>query len=230
MDQEKIWDYFQNERPDTFAGSVVRLQFLFQKAWQLSHGRPLKVLNIGVGSGWLETRCAGVGWETFSLDPNEKAISRLAERNIVGKVGFIEQIPFESGSFDVVFCSEVLEHLTKDQLTSGLREAARVLMPGGHLIGSVPYNENIEENVAVCPDCGKVFHRWGHVRSFDRPGLQRLLESSGFRLVEAGTRAFIGFSDGTMKNRIGRLLHLFLGRVGSPLGIPSLYFVAKLSE
>jgi SAM-dependent methyltransferase len=44
------------------------------------------------------------------------------------------RIPFADGTFDIVFCKQVLEHVEDPRLV--LAEVARVLAPGGHLAGS----------------------------------------------------------------------------------------------
>lgn len=227
MDQGKMWDYYQNEGVDAFSGSAVRLRFLFRKAVGLAKGGRLTVLNIGVGNGWLERSCAGRGWDTSCLDPSERAIRRINEEGIPGIVGSIDGIPYESARFDVVFCSEVIEHLSEAQMRAGLAEIARVLKPGGHLIGSVPYNENLPESRVVCPGCGTVFPRWGHTLSFDKEKVGTVLADARLNVIDQGTRAFVEFSGGSAKNRLGMLIHRALGRVGSPLGTPTLYFVAR---
>ncbi len=227
MDQDKMWDYYQNEGVDAFSGSAVRLRFLFRKAVRIAKGRSPTILNVGVGNGWLEKSCTGRGWDTSSLDPSERAIRRINEEGIRGKVGSIEAIPYETARFDIVFCSEVIEHLSEGQMRSGLMEIGRVLKPGGHLVGSVPYKENLLETAVVCPACGTVFPRWGHTLSFDKERLGTLIAESRMNVIETGTRAFVAFSGGTARNRVGMLIHRALGRFGSPLGTPTLYFVAR---
>ena len=51
-------------------------------------------------------------------------------------VGDVTRLPFEDASFDKMILSEVLEHLPDD--TAALREARRVLKPGGVLAITVP--------------------------------------------------------------------------------------------
>jgi 2-polyprenyl-3-methyl-5-hydroxy-6-metoxy-1,4-benzoquinol methylase len=230
VNQEKIWDYFQTEGVDAFSESNVRLDFLFRKARKIAGGRRLRVLNIGAGNGWLERRCMREGWETFSLDPSVKAIERLVEQGISGRVGNMESMPFEGGSFHVVFCSEVIEHLADQQMAEGVREVRRVLAGSGSLIGSVPFREDLSGGVSVCPECGNVFHRWGHQQSFDRKRLGAVLSQSGLSVTETGTYAFLDFSKGTMRNRIRLSLHWILGRAGIPIGTPTLYFIARKSS
>jgi 2-polyprenyl-3-methyl-5-hydroxy-6-metoxy-1,4-benzoquinol methylase len=44
----------------------------------------------------------------------------------------LEELPFSAGEFDVVLCTQVIEHLLDP--SAGLRELARVLAPGGTLV------------------------------------------------------------------------------------------------
>jgi SAM-dependent methyltransferase len=167
MNQDKVWDYFQTEGLEKFSLSVPRLNFLLQQARRLAGKRKLRVLNIGVGDGWLEKKCMDQGWDAYALDPIAAAINNVAAAGVKGSVGHIEAIPYEDGFFDVVFCSEIIEHLTKEQIYQGLGEVGRVLRTSGILLGTVPFNENLFEGRVVCPDCGNVFHRIGHQQSFD---------------------------------------------------------------
>jgi len=230
MNQEKIWDYFQNEGVDAFSDSKVRLGFLFRKALRIARGKRLRVLNIGAGNGWMERQCLEVGWKTYSLDPNESTIENLLRQGVLGKVGFIESIPFDTDVFDVVFCSEVLEHLSDRQLESGLNEISRVLVNTGFLIGSVPYMENLSTNITVCPGCGKIFNRWGHLQTFDKRRIQIVLRGGNLVTSEMGKYAFLDFRKGTLRNKVGLMLHWGLGKMGLAIASPSLYFVARKSS
>jgi SAM-dependent methyltransferase len=60
-------------------------------------------------------------------------------------------------------------------MTEGLKEIRRVLVPGGVLIGTVPYHENLAESEVLCPRCNEKFHRWGHQQSFDESGMRSVL-------------------------------------------------------
>lgn len=227
MSQEKIWDYFQGEAVENFAGAVPRLNFLFRKALKVTGNRDISVLNIGVGDGWLERRCVRQGWKTHSIDPSAPSVERLAGTGTSARVGYIEKMPYGDGTFDVVFCSEVLEHLSDDQLDLGLGEVERILRRGGFLIGTVPYNENLSESTVVCPDCGKVFHRWGHMRSFDRDGLRSAFAKADLRVVALTTHAFPDPSRNAGPYTVRQLLRWFLGRIGSAQVYVNLFFMVQ---
>ena len=226
MNQEKIWDYFQVEAIDNFDDSVPRLNYLFKQALKLSPGRSRRILNIGVGNGWLERRCAEYGFETHALDPSATAVAALQSERIAARVGSIDQLPYPDDHFDTVFCSEVLEHLDDPTLGAGLKEIARVLKPGGHLIGTVPFDENLSAGRVVCPDCGKVFHRWGHQRSFDKEMLRTAIASANLGIVTLKTYAFADYSKKVSFNHLRQWLRWILGRLGSRHVYSNLFFVA----
>lgn len=227
MSQEKIWDYFQGEGVENFAGAVPRLNFLFRKALKACGKGDRRVLNIGVGDGWLERRCIRQGWETHSLDPSEAAIRKFDDTGVLAKTGFIEALPYDDDTFDVVFCSEVLEHLSDAQGLSGLREIVRILKEGGFLIGTVPFNENLSESIVVCPDCGNVFHRWGHMRSFDKQKLGSELTNADFQIVSLATYAFPDPSKHAGAHTARQWLRWCLGRMGSAQVYANLFFMVR---
>ena len=226
MDQKKIWDYFQREGIEIFSGSEYRLEFLFRKASRLARRRRIRVLNIGVGNGWLEERCSRQGWETCSLDPSEVAIERVIAKGIDGRIGLLEANPFPDNDFEVVFCSEVIEHLSEEKAPTGISEIRRVLRKGGSLVGTVPYREVLFEGLVVCPGCGAKHHRYGHRQSFDKTKMEALLQDAGFRNIRLNTYAFPDHQ-GILINRLKCSLHYLLGRIGSPLAAPFLVFIAQ---
>lgn len=228
MDQTKIWDHFQNddEIGDVFINAFPRYEFIAQ---QIASG--MSVLNIGVGRGGLENILLKKGAVVSSLDPSESAIDRLRKQYELGEraqVGFSQSIPFPDGQFDVVVMSEVLEHLSNDVLNSTLVEVRRVLKPDGYFIGTVPANENLLDNRAVCPHCGGSFHRWGHVQSFSPMRLRELLLANNFAVRRNETRAFPDWRRSGWNNLIKSLIRYVLGRAGSPIASPNIYFEASV--
>ncbi len=226
MGQEKIWDYFQLEAVDNFDDAVPRLDFLFRQLLKLTRARHPRVLNIGTGNAWMERRCMAQGFDVRALDPSAATIEKLIAEGIAGKVGSIASMPYDDGQFDAVFCSEVLEHLDDNSLGPGLAEVARVLKPGGHLIGTVPFREDLAAGMVVCPDCGTVFHRWGHHRAFDKDSLRAALAGDGLRVVTLRTYAFADYSRKLPLNSLRQRLRWILGRIGSGHVYTNLYFLA----
>ncbi|MGB9121062.1 MAG: class I SAM-dependent methyltransferase [Candidatus Angelobacter sp.] len=173
--QFELWSHFQTERLDAFEASKSRLDYLLRLAEKKSKGRSL--LNIGCGSGYLEQAAKQKNWKVLSVDPDAQSVDRLKAMEIDARRGIIESLPVASGSIHVVVSTEVFEHLNPDSMEAGLKEIQRVLLPGGILIGTVPYRENLSENEVFCPQCKMTFHRWGHHQSFDESRMRSALEN-----------------------------------------------------
>ncbi len=224
MNQNVIWDYYQNEAPESFSGSVARLTFLAKKVKSKK-----RVLNIGIGAGNFEQAAIRLGLDVYSLDPNEKSVVFLRQRFGVGekaKVGYSQKIPFVNLFFDAVVISEVIEHLSDEVIENTLSEISRVLMPGGQIIGTVPAREKTSEQLAICPNCAKHFHRWGHVQTFDSNRIQTLL-AKYFKVEEVFERPFITWSTLNWKGKATALLKILLYFPGIHGSNENIVFIAN---
>ena len=114
------------------AGQERRLQMILRHV-------PLqgaRVLDVGCGLGlYLEQFIAqGAIAHGIELDAERAEAARQVSPH--ARQGSAEALPYSDGSFDLVFSNEVLEHVQDDR--QALREAVRVLAPGGHLALFVP--------------------------------------------------------------------------------------------
>ncbi len=225
--QEKIWSHFQNVATEKFIAARPRLEHLFRRMARLTSESSPALLNIGIGDGHLERLALAQGWQVHSLDPDPQAVARLAAAGVQAQVGGIEALPHEAGSLDFVVASEVLEHLTEDQRAAGIRQIARVLKAGGYFLGTVPYNEDLAEQQAVCPHCGEVFHRWGHQRSFTLDDVREQLSPS-FTVRELRKTAFVTFRDRSLLGKAKSAVRLLLARAGQPIAVPTIFWLAEV--
>ena len=92
-----------------------------------------RLLEVGGGSGFQAAILSEWGWDVESIDvpqsthrPVDFPVRRYDGRNI----------PFPDGDFDVVFSSNVLEHV--QSLPELLTEVRRVLRPGGRAVHLMP--------------------------------------------------------------------------------------------
>jgi SAM-dependent methyltransferase len=223
MPQSDIWAYYQNEAMDNFSGAKKRLDYLVKFAHRAKFNYST-LLNIGCGDGYLERTALAAGWKVLSLDPDQRAVNRLAEQGIEAHCGVIESLPLQDESVDVVTCSEVLEHLTADQMNAGLAEIKRVLKPKGLLLGTTPYCETLNDNKFVCIHCGVRSHRWGHHQSFDEVKMQSGL-GQFFSVLKVGPKYFPNWQT-NWKGKLFNLALLTLSMMGSSGKSSNLFFAA----
>ncbi|MBK9136826.1 MAG: class I SAM-dependent methyltransferase [Betaproteobacteria bacterium] len=227
MEQDRIWDHFQTARVDSFDQARGRYAAMAAEARRRRGGDGGRVLNIGIGAGGVERLLLARGWRVASLDPSETAVAALVPLGIDARRGYAQGMSFDDASFDVVVASEVLEHIEPATRAEVLAEVARVLVPGGWFIGSVPYREVLGDQEVICPDCGKVFHRWGHVSSFDVPLLQAEL-ARVFEAVSCRRRSFVDWTAARAPLPfVKALAKSMLGRLGEPIANPSILFAAR---
>lgn len=102
-----------------------------------------RLLDVPAGEGALSARLSEMGYEVHACDLYPE-IFRL--KNIEVKRGDLSgTLPYRDGEFQYVTCLEGLEHIENPH--QAVREFARLLSPGGHLIISVPNILNIEERL-----------------------------------------------------------------------------------
>lgn len=100
---------------------------------------------------------------------------------------------YESGQFDIILCSHVLEHIPDDR--KAMAELYRVLKPGGFAIIMVPIALNLDDDFEN-PECTTEADRWkyfgqnDHVRMYSKRGFVNKLEKTGFRIKQLGVDSF----------------------------------------
>jgi len=152
----------------------------------------LRVLDMGCGTGrHIGTLCRYDNIVMHGADKSVKDLTAAQNRiKAVGEMGLrgvndlllcaadAACLPFETRYFDIVICSEVLEHIPDHHPV--IHELARVLKPGGTLAVSAPryFPERI------CWMLSKNYHltEGGHVRIYKKKPLIALLCDAGFKL------------------------------------------------
>jgi predicted SAM-dependent methyltransferase len=132
-----------------------------------AHSLRSKYLNLGCGERFHS------GWVNLDLHPANPSVKRWDVQ---------KALPFSDGSFDVVYHSHVLEHLSKRDAPALLSECRRVLKSGGVIRVVVPdleriaqlYFESLRQSLSGNIE-GQSRYDWAMLEMFD----QTVRESSG---------------------------------------------------
>ena len=122
QDKHKLSEYWEKYRYLPDIQSICKI------------GAESEVLDVGCG---ICTVLHCVDGRRFGIDPLADELTKIYTypEGISIKKGFGENIPFADGSFDVVFCSNALDHTEDPQKT--ITEIHRVLKPHGHFVLTV---------------------------------------------------------------------------------------------
>lgn len=189
-----------------------------------------RILDYGCGVGYLIPHLCRHAAEVHAADTSEVSVAevnrRLGHLERFRGASTIRALAERGETFDVVLVIEVIEHLYDDALAALFADVRARLAPGGIAIFSTPNNEDRSRNMILCPESGKLFHRWQHVRSWSAESLERSLQQAGFvpeAMIETDmSRPRVSSPGMALRAFTRRMLH-------GPAGKPHLVAVAQRS-
>lgn len=159
-----------------------------------------RLLEIGCGAGNLLLQATVAGSYTVALDLSMQALtfvrSRLEDAQSTPEApnGFAcmqaigESLPFGDDIFDCILLSEVVEHLETPQIS--IREAVRVLCPGGRLLVTTPNYRSFWPVMEWAVDRLNMAPKMAgeqHISRFHPSSLKKTLIESGLSLEYSGS-------------------------------------------
>jgi SAM-dependent methyltransferase len=175
----------------------------------LPRGGDLEVLDAGCGGGATLESLRRYGYPQ-GMEPSEEAVAYNRQKGREVVRGYIEDMPFDDGSFDLVLALDVIEHVPED--LAALAELDRVLKPGGFLLVTVPALRLLWGPHDVAN---------GHHRRYTLGGLRGRVEASGFEVVRAtyfNTLLFPAILAARLLGRLrGKVAASDIGEVPRPL-------------
>ncbi len=145
-----------------------------------------RVLDLGCGEGDLAARIAAAGASVTGAEVADAALRRARARHPELALRLVEieaALPFEDGAFDVVWSSEVIEHVADTE--RWLSEARRVLAPRGRLLLTTPSHGRLRLLIGGMERFSEPLG--DHLHLYTARSLRRLLEEFEFGDVRVRT-------------------------------------------
>jgi 2-polyprenyl-3-methyl-5-hydroxy-6-metoxy-1,4-benzoquinol methylase len=149
--------------------------------------RPERVLDVGCSSGYLARPVAASGARVTGIELDATAAEearRVCDEVLVGDVESME-LPFDPGSFDVVLCGDVVEHLRDPGAALG--RLRPLLRPGGRLVLTTPNVANWAMRLSLLAGRWRYTDRGildrTHTHLFTRRTLVETVEGAGYRVL-----------------------------------------------
>lgn len=144
------------------------------------------LLDVPAGEGALAARLIEAGFDVRCCDLYPEIF--CLDGVDIHQGNLDAELPFSDQSFDYVTCLEGLEHIENPQ--QAMREFARLLKPGGHLIVSVPNILNIEERLKWL-----LYGYTSHFKPISRAAVERLRDEYDSKVEIAAHVNPIGYSE-----------------------------------
>jgi SAM-dependent methyltransferase len=141
-----------------------------------------RVLDLGCGEGTFTALLAQTGAEAVGVEVAESALRRA--RAAHPEIGFLLSpvdgpLPLEDAAFDVVWASEVIEHVA--DTARWLSEIRRVLRPAGRLLLTTPHHRRLAVLFGGLERYAEPLS--DHLHLYTRKSLKRTLAELGFREI-----------------------------------------------
>lgn len=177
-----------------------------------------RVIDLGCGSGRALLWNRDWHAQTVGIDISP-FFAREARREVDLLLGDLRRLPFADATFSRGYSLDVLEHLSPEALAAMLREAARVIQPGGELFvyTHVRRNAAIAGGLRAINALARQLERWGlidmrqerlrksdHLNPLaDIPELRLVAAAAGFRVKKI--RYYTPIVGGFVENILMRL-------------------------
>jgi SAM-dependent methyltransferase len=173
---EDLWEGLTGELEPPLLGP--RLAFLRDEV------RPgEQALDLGCGTGEFTAALAEAGAQAVGADVAEAALARARARHPQLDFRLVPidgPLPFEVGAFDLVWASEVIEHVA--DTARWLSEVRHVLAPRGRLLITTPSHGRL---LLALGGIERYSEPLGdHLHLYSKRSLRSLLDDFGFAAIE----------------------------------------------
>lgn len=159
------------------------MEFLLKKKIDFSHK---KILDFGCGNAYLKrwiqqkeptAEYVGVEFSYNSISEIKRKCENIEIYHIT------EAIDLHKEKYDIIFATELIEHLTDEYLLKDIEIWKMLLKKEGVLVITTPNNENLDNSIVYCPNCDCYYHKWQHIRSWNKENIKQYFEKNGLTTV-----------------------------------------------
>lgn len=157
------------------------------------------IVDIGCGDGTITNELKDF-YKIIGIDRSFNALKYVKADKIQASA---DLIPIKPESIDLIFSSEMLEHLPEDIFIKTISELNNTTRK--YLLLTFPDNENIEKHFVKCPNCSYVFNKSYHLRTINLQKITNLFPD--FKII---SYLRYGKKKRDYSKVLGRIKHKFI--------------------
>jgi SAM-dependent methyltransferase len=208
-----VRDYFRTRfAPDNRRDAVWRRIVPYLGRWVPADGAV-----VDVGAGYCSFINNVQARRRVAVDLNPGTAEYAAAPVEFVRASASDLSPLADATFDTVFASNLLEHLSREDIAQAVEEFLRILRPGGRLI-------LIQPNYRLCSE--RYFDDYTHLTPLSDVSLVDLLEVKGFAVEHVESR-FMPFSLKSRAGHLAAMIPLYLKLPWRPLAAQMLVIATR---
>ena len=181
---KKFWDY-QSQYPDNYFANLYGakiVETIKPYVPQRSH-----ILDYACGTGAIIKYLLRAGFYTTACDLSLDSVAYV-QQSYVSEPLFqgaetVSKLTQNEQKFDAIIMVEFVEHVDDNVLEKTITDIRKILSQSGVVIVTTPNDENLDAEIVYCPCCDHTFHRWQHVRKWQKTTLADFFEQYGFEII-----------------------------------------------
>jgi len=177
---KEVADSYDSQRFRGFKGQVVRNLELTYADWLTGKPKKQKILEIGVGTGFISKMLFSKG-EFYGRDISEEMIKKTKKLLPGAKLSKGDILNLKKGErFDMIVTIRVISHFNREDALKALQSIKSILKENGTVVFNL-------ENRSLFRRLMRKITKWGstHTYQYSQKDIEALVEEAGLKQEEA---------------------------------------------
>src|ERR1035437_943939 len=144
------------------------------------------IIDVGAGDGHFIARARMYNWNSYATEFDDSAVQLCKQKDVIVHQGKLDIKNYEKEFFDVIFSSEVIEHINNP--IEEIKNFHKILRKGGLVFITTPNLNSISHK--ILKNKWSVFCYPEHLCYYNPKTLEKLFKDNGFKKIVIQTTGF----------------------------------------
>ena len=183
--QELIDEYAKYSRSNQISEITLKRYYSLLDKFE-NYRKKNNIIDIGAGDGFFAEQAKLKNWNSYATEFDDKSVALCKEKGVEVYKGKLDVNNYEKDFFDVIFSSEVLEHINNP--VEEIKGFHTILRPGGLVYLTTPNLNSISHK--ILKNKWNIFHYPEHLSYYTPRTIEKLFKANGFKKLRIETTGF----------------------------------------